>query len=65
LFSVREAVRAGHSVSFTPNGSFIECSDGSRIRLRDTRSGWELHVSNTRSETALDATISPQNGARA
>jgi hypothetical protein len=44
LFSVRQAVRAGHAVVFAPGGSYIETADGTRIPLRCTRSGWELHV---------------------
>ena len=44
LFSVRQAVRAGHAVVFAPGGSYIETTDGTRIPLRCTRSGWELHV---------------------
>jgi hypothetical protein len=44
LFGVRQAVRAGHAVVFAPGGSYIETTDGTRIPLRCTRSGWELHV---------------------
>ena len=44
LLSVRKAVRAGHTVVFSPDGSFIVGADGTKVPLRDTRGGWELHV---------------------
>jgi hypothetical protein len=44
LFSVREAVRSGHTVTFAPEGAFISASDGTQLPLRTTRSGWELHL---------------------
>ena len=68
LFSVRKAVQAGHTVVFSPDGSFLVGKDGTRVRLRDTRAGWELHVrqddtTNTETGMAFDAgpsTITPE-----
>jgi hypothetical protein len=61
LFSVREAVRVGHTVTFTPEGSWIVCGDGTKIPLRSTRSGWELHVETNHTGSALDVDdISPE-----
>ena len=44
LFSVRQAVLQGHQVVFAPDGSYVETTDGVRLPLRTTRSGWELHI---------------------
>ena len=65
---MRKAVQAGHTVVFSPDGSFLVGKDGTRVRLRDTRAGWELHVrqdntTNTETGMAFDAgpsTITPE-----
>jgi hypothetical protein len=44
LFSVREAVRSGHTVTFAPCGSMVTASDGTQVPLEATMSGWDLNM---------------------